>query len=278
MVIQNGKNMNKEQHNYCLDVIARYNRDFVFMFYFIEEQHQNSFLTMMAFYAELNHILDVVREPMMGHIRLQWWWDGIESIAQGNVSSTNFTSHPVGGLLSNLVIPHNVEIFQTLIQVIEEKLDHPQSESFDKFYALCQRGLGTVFSFVAGDDYKNTGANFEAISLLKQTQIFAKRNRITMPQNYFKEFGEMDNSGIVELKPNSESFISATKAFYDDILSKENPQDLPPKSRMRLFKNLADLYQKQIRTCHYDVFDPRMNARPIFTELKMMLRAIFRIY
>lgn len=270
--------MDKEQYNYCLDVITRYNRDFSFMFYFIEKSRQDSYLAMMAFYAELNHILDVVREPMMGHIRLQWWWDGIEAILQNKVSSTNFTSHPVGALLAEHVKPSNVKIFQTLIHVIEERLDQPQSTDFEQFYDLCQRGLGTVFSCVIDDDYKNIGADFEALSLLKQTQILAKRNRIVMPQSYFKEFGEIDTHGVVELKPNGQDFILATKAFYDDIVAKQEESSMPFKSRARLFNTLSHIYRKQIHACHYDIFDPRMNARPIFSELKIMIRALLRAY
>lgn len=267
----------QEQQDYCLEIITRYNRDIAFISHFIPVSDRYDFLILNAFYAELNHVLDVIREPMMGHVRLQWWWDGIEAIINDTLSASNFASHPLGGLLKDYVTKENAFVFQRLIQTIETRVDNPQMVNFDDFYKLCLNGLGLIFKTLKGDAWQAIGANFEAISLLKNTQSFARKNRIIMPQSYFKEFGEADNDGVVELKPGGENFILATKEFHDDLMAK-TVDIVKARDVLKLFERLTNIYGQQIEKCHYDLFDPRLNSRPFLTELKMTARALFRCY
>ena len=62
-----------------------------------------------AFSAELGRIVQIVSEPMVGEIRLQWWRDAVETMARGESAA-----HPVADALGGAMRRHRLP--PTLIQ------------------------------------------------------------------------------------------------------------------------------------------------------------------
>jgi 15-cis-phytoene synthase len=60
-------------------------------------------IALAAFSAELHRVRDVVREPMMGQIRLQWWRDALPALARGEQ-----TANPVADALGAAMRRHNL--------------------------------------------------------------------------------------------------------------------------------------------------------------------------
>lgn len=60
-------------------------------------------IALAAFSAELHRARDVVREPMMGEIRLQWWRDALPALARGER-----TANPVADALGAAMLRHNL--------------------------------------------------------------------------------------------------------------------------------------------------------------------------
>lgn len=65
-----------------------------------------------AFSAELGRIVQIVSEPMVGEIRLQWWRDALETMAQGD-SAAHPVADAVGGAMRRHRLP--VTLLQNLI-------------------------------------------------------------------------------------------------------------------------------------------------------------------
>ena len=60
-------------------------------------------VALAAFSAELHRARDVVREPLMGEIRLQWWRDALPALARGER-----TANPVADALGAAMLRHNL--------------------------------------------------------------------------------------------------------------------------------------------------------------------------
>ena len=70
---------------YCLEQVRRFDRDRYLAALFARSGPRADLLALYAFNLELAKIRELVREPMMGLIRLQWWRDCIAEIYAGNV-------------------------------------------------------------------------------------------------------------------------------------------------------------------------------------------------
>ncbi len=116
-------------------------------------------VALAAFLADLRRIPDVVKEPMMGEVRLQWWRDCIDGFAT-NAS----TGHPIADALSTAVRGHNLPVL-SLIAMTEARAfdlyDDPLSDqvAFAAYltkteaipFALAQKILGVGESPILSD-------------------------------------------------------------------------------------------------------------------------------
>jgi 15-cis-phytoene synthase len=60
-------------------------------------------VALAAFSAELLRVHDIVRDPMMGEIRLQWWRDALQVLARGER-----TANPIADALGAAMLRHNL--------------------------------------------------------------------------------------------------------------------------------------------------------------------------
>jgi 15-cis-phytoene synthase len=55
--------------------------------------------------AELSRVVQIVSEPMMGEIRLQWWRDAVETVARGERAA-----HPLADALGDAIRRHHLPV------------------------------------------------------------------------------------------------------------------------------------------------------------------------
>ncbi|MGH6961103.1 MAG: phytoene/squalene synthase family protein [Dongiaceae bacterium] len=68
---------------YCLEQVRRYDRDRYLTALFAPAARRPALLALYAFNLEVARTREMIREPMMGRIRLQWWRDCIAEIYAG---------------------------------------------------------------------------------------------------------------------------------------------------------------------------------------------------
>lgn len=68
----------------CESTVRQRDPDRYFSALFAPAKKRPLLFALYAFNRELAHIAEVVREPMMGEIRLQWWRETLEGARQGN--------------------------------------------------------------------------------------------------------------------------------------------------------------------------------------------------
>lgn len=74
-----------EDQHYCLEKVREHDRARFLCTLFAPEAQRRRLLTGLALLAELRMAVRQAGEPMLGHIRLQWWQEALESV---------FTEHP----------------------------------------------------------------------------------------------------------------------------------------------------------------------------------------
>lgn len=104
--------------SYCGDQVRRYDRGRFLTAQFVPAARRDDLLTLYAFNIELAKVREVVREPMVGRMRLQWWRDALAAIAAGAPRA-----HPVALPLAGLLPRLDRDRIARLIDAREADLD-----------------------------------------------------------------------------------------------------------------------------------------------------------
>lgn len=86
---------------------------------------RSDLMAIAAFSSELLRVRDVVREPMMGEIRLQWWRDALQTLWRGEL-----TANPVADMLGAAMRRHELAP-GALDVLIEARLRELQADAGD---------------------------------------------------------------------------------------------------------------------------------------------------
>jgi phytoene synthase len=70
------------------DQVHRLDRDRFVCSLFAPEREREGLFALYAFNAEVAQVRELVREPLLGEIRLQWWRDSIDAIYVGKAAAT----------------------------------------------------------------------------------------------------------------------------------------------------------------------------------------------
>lgn len=102
---------------------------------FVSSDHRRALFALYAFDHEIAKVRRVVREPMAGLIRFQWWRDALEAIGKGNV-----LAHPVVQGLSGAITEQDLDrdLLLTAIDAREREWEGTSPEDWEAFEAhLC---------------------------------------------------------------------------------------------------------------------------------------------
>lgn len=76
----------------CLSTLRETDRDRYLACLLSPEDKRGALAALYAFNAEIARVRDVVREPLPGEIRLQWWRDLLDGAAQGDTGGNPFAA------------------------------------------------------------------------------------------------------------------------------------------------------------------------------------------
>ncbi|KQM34953.1 phytoene/squalene synthase family protein [Agrobacterium cavarae] len=114
----------------CLTMLRDMDRDRYLACLLAPEDKRGDLAALYAFNAEIARIRDVVREPLPGEVRMQWWRDLLEGNPHGDS-----VGHPVAAALLNAIATHNLPR-QTLIDMIEARIFDLYDDVFENRNAL----------------------------------------------------------------------------------------------------------------------------------------------
>ena len=110
--------MSDKQANdaHCLTVLRETDRDRYLACLLAPAEKRGSLAALYAFNAEIARVRDVVREPLPGEIRLQWWRDLLEGEADGEAAA-----NPLAAGLMACVREHQLPV-AVLTDMIEARI------------------------------------------------------------------------------------------------------------------------------------------------------------
>jgi phytoene/squalene synthetase len=113
--------------SYCAELVRKYDRDRFLLGMTAPARHREALWALFAFNHEIAKTREVVSEPTLGLIRLQWWRDAIEKLYGGTV-----LQHEVLAALTPAIQAHDLPRawFDELIDARERDVENRPLDSF----------------------------------------------------------------------------------------------------------------------------------------------------
>jgi phytoene synthase len=180
----------------CADLVRRHDRDRFLTGLFAPADRRDDLYALYAFNLEIARVRELVSEPMLGQIRLQWWRDTIDDHYAGHGSN-----HEVGGALGRAIAARGLDRapFDALIDAREFDLeDRPpknmaelkqyaeQSSSNLTLLALAVLGQCEGAAYLAG---RHVGLSWALTGLLRAVPFHAAQRRLYLPADLVAEAG-----------------------------------------------------------------------------------------
>lgn len=126
----------------CIDLVRKHDPDRYFSVLFAPKDVRLYLIALYAFNYEIARVSEIVREPMMGEIRLAWWRETVESARAGKPRRHD-VAEALAALLAQVDLPQG--LFDAMI---EARSFDVLPDTFEHVSALEEYGAATVGSLM----------------------------------------------------------------------------------------------------------------------------------
>ncbi|MEK9660694.1 MAG: squalene/phytoene synthase family protein [Alphaproteobacteria bacterium] len=262
--------------SWCASEVRRHDHDRYLTALFAPPAWREPLFALYAFNVEIAKTREIVSDPMLGQIRLQWWRDTI-----GEIFDAEPREHPVlQGLAAPLCdgrLPRAA--FDTIIEAREADLDEtpPADLAALEAYAAATSGeltaLAIRLSGKANSDAleaaRQIGTAWALTGIVRAVAFHAQARRLYLPEELVRDFG-VDRSTLLELRPTANldkvvrAVICRAEALLAAARTRRNAVPRDARSPL-LLATLADTHISAIVRHDYDPFRlaPAAPARPL---------------
>jgi NADH dehydrogenase [ubiquinone] 1 alpha subcomplex assembly factor 6 len=228
---------------------------------------------LIAFNYEIARVREVVTQPILGQIRLQWWRDALEQIHAGTPPA-----HEVARALSGAISETGLDRagLEGMIDAREADLaEGPPARLEDLLnYAEDSSGALTVLMLQALDAVtpaseeagRGVGAAYALVGLLRSIPFHARARRAFIPQSLLAEHGLTAEDLFRTDPPPALPVMVAELAGVARLRlteAREVTGSVPRNAAPALLSaTVAETYLRRIERVGYDVFDPLVAQRP----------------
>ncbi|MBI1985610.1 MAG: squalene/phytoene synthase family protein [Rhodospirillales bacterium] len=174
--------------DYCADRVRRFDRDRFLTALFCPSDRRADLLALYAFNIEIAGVRETVSEPLLGHIRIQWWRDALDGIYAGDPPA-----HHVAGPLSRAVRRHRLQRgrFETLLAARAGDLDNVQPPTMQALESYAEATSATITHLAlqvvgaaagaAEEAGRHVGVAWTLTGLLRALPLHVAERRICLP-------------------------------------------------------------------------------------------------
>ncbi len=257
---------------YCLDQVRRFDRDRYLTALFARAPARDDLMALYAFNLEVAKTREMVRESMMGLMRLQWWRDAIADIYAGNERP-----HQVVQPLAAAIRRRGLDRapFDRLIDARESDMSETPPADLPALVAYVDAtagGLGLLAAQALGGTGGQAAQAVRAIwmawalaGLLRAVPFHVRHRRVHLPQDLLAQHG-LDVRDVLEQRlPALAEVVRAvavearSQLEAGRQLGRAVPRRLLP---IMLLGTLAAQHLRQLEAVRYDVYAPKLQEVP----------------
>jgi len=239
--------------SYPAEQVRRYDHDRFLTAIFAPPEVREHLFALYAFNIEVAKIAEIVTEPLIGRMRLQWWRDTLDRLYEGES-----VAHAVAAPLGEAIAGGRLDraCFDRLLDVREFDLDRAPPSDMAALEAYAE-GTGAPLAMLAlqaaGDGAppgaaRLVGTAWALTGLLRAVPFHARQHRLYLPKDRLDSAG-VRTSRLFDLKPGPElaDIVRGVGACALAMLDQAKPsiRALPREARSPLL--LAPLARLHLR-------------------------------
>ena len=272
-------------------LVRRHDRDRFLTALFAPADRRSDLLALFAFNYEVARTREVVSEPMLGRIRLQWWRDCLDQIYAGGATRRHEIVEPLAMAIRErgLTRAH----FDALLAARERDLDDDPPESLaalEAYAAQSSAPLVLLALEVLGESGaaarqagEAVGTGFALTGLLRAVPFHARAKRLYLPLSLCADSGLDIDRGLFELRASPELAAVAEQVAERAAAHLAAARTLRPAVPRAALPALlpavlarADL--ARLRRAGYDPFAPEIAAGDPWRGWRLTLATLRRRY
>jgi NADH dehydrogenase [ubiquinone] 1 alpha subcomplex assembly factor 6 len=240
---------------------------------FARPESRPHLFALIAFNYEIARVREVVTQPMLGQIRLQWWRDALEQIYAGRPPA-----HEVARGLAAAVTETGLDRarLEAMIDAREADLSDAPPYRLQDLIAYVENSAGALLELMvqalhgaspaAEEAARGVGAGYALVGLLRAIPFHARARRAFIPQTLLAEHGLTAEDLFGESPPAALAAAVAELAGLARlrlIEARELAGEVPRRAAPALLSaTVAETYLRRIERAGYDVFAPLVGQRP----------------
>ena len=271
--------------------LRRHDRDRYQTALFARAERRDALFALYAFNYEIGRVREVVREPMLGLMRLQWWRDALEEIYAGKQPRQHRVLAPLAAAIRahGLSKTHFDALFNGRARDMEEvppetlaALENYASDTAGSLILLALEVLG-VRDAGAAEAGCDVGIAYSLAGLLVAAAFHARQRRIYLPGALTAQHDVDPERSFFALK-GSPALAAVTRDIADcarDHLDRaRRHRDAIPRAALPalLHAVLAERRLRQLEAGNYNFFDPMLAGEDTLQSLRLAWAALRRRY
>ncbi len=255
--------------SYCADQVRRFDNDRFICSLFAPPDEREAMAAVYAFNLEVARIREIAREPLLGHMRLQWWRDALDAIYAGaapNHQVALAVERAVGrfGLsrdpFDRILDARALDLDDSAPPTLAALIDYADATSAT-LAALSLEILGE-----AGEAPRNAardvGIAWALTGILRAVPFHAQARRVYLPAELSREAG-LDVARMFEAGPTEGlagvvatvsdkawEFLRSARGYRSRVSKRALPALLPA--------TLAGVYLRRLSETGFNPFDARV--------------------
>ena len=275
-----------EIETYCAAQVKLYDYDRFLITLFAPEEARKGLFSLYAFNHEVAKIREAVSEPMLGEIRLQWWREAIEGIAD-NAPRNHEVVLPL-----NDVFHQNGLKKDDFIKIIDARSADIYDENpttladFETYLGATSGNLTRLAAQVIGkaDDKLLTlaydmGLVWGLIGTLRSIRYHVSLGKLSLPQELMEKYGLKKRDVFTlaehkELQNLVEALCDSAREYLDQI--KQDKNHIPKRHKsIFLLAALSRSYLNMFKKAAYNPFEINEKASMFPRQSRLFVSAMF---
>lgn len=277
--------MAHDEAQYCAEQVRKLDHDRWLCILLAPENAQRDLLALTAFNLEIARIREVIREPHMGLIRLQWWRDAV-----GEAGAGTPRQHPVCLELARLLGSGTVGAAELVAMVDAREMDIDDTPCADlgdlTRYADGTAGaLASLTARLCGAASEGElaaaaalGRGWALTGILRAAAFHAAFRRCFMPtQQLLRQGVSLESWFSGRPEPGARLVAAEVAARAEAALAGVGRGDLPRAAyAVAGLRVLARLHLRRIASAGHDVFAPELQAPTPMAAARLALGRLLR--
>ncbi|MDV7338784.1 squalene/phytoene synthase family protein [Terasakiella sp. A23] len=263
----------------CAQEIQKTDHDQFLCGLYASDDTRDAFYALQLFAIETTRIRDMVNEPQLGHMRIQWWRDLIDGVyADQEAHSENGTHRE----FIEAIRPKKIDkaLFERYLNARSFDLEdqaHDDLPALMRYLEATGGSIAQMKANVLGADNLETAARIGTAQglcdLMKTLPYQARTGRCKIPKSLLKKH-DFTLKDFMDFKPNP-AINACVKELASEVqkLITQARTDKAPSNAVLLSTIAMEDYLKRLNKVDYDPFNPNIGGGRLSRQLKLMFKA-----